>query len=106
MNYCQVEVDTAKYYREQEQLEAAQDAAEKEALDQIEDASSTYFYANTENLLEAISEAVTPIHNMKNGTYQEQLTNFLSTYQYEAYGKLCESVSREYWTAYVFDLVS
>jgi hypothetical protein len=107
MNYCQVEIDTAKHYKQQEQLEAAQDAAEKEAVAQVEDPKSIYFWANSENIDEALCESITPKHNIKNGlAYQDQLKMLITTGQYEAYGKLCESISREYWTAYVLDLVS
>lgn len=101
MNYCQVEVDTAKYYRQQEQLEAA----EVLAASQVDDANSNYFWAESNNMLEALTEAETPKHQISKGTYQAQLTELLIAGQYEAYGKLCESISKEYWKEYVLDLV-
>ena len=107
MNYCQVERDTEKYLAEQCRLDDANEAAEKEAVAQVEDPKSNYFWANSENIDEALCESITPRHNIKNGlTYQEQLKMLITTGQYEAYGKLCEYISREYWTAYVLDLVS
>lgn len=105
MNYCQVEVDTAKYYRQQEQLEAAQEAAEAQAVSEVDDANSNYFWADHDNMLEALTEAETPKHQISKGTYQAQLTALLIAGQYESYGKLCESISKEYWTEYVLDLV-
>ena len=105
MTYCQVEVDTAKHYKRMEQLEAAQEAAELQAVAMVDDASSHYFWADHDNMSEALANAETPRFSIKAGTYQDQLTELLSTKQYEAYGKLCEAISKEYWTEYVLDLV-
>ena len=105
MTYCQVEVDTAKHYKRMEQLEAAQEAAELQAVAMVDDASSHYFWADHDNMSEALANAETPKHQISKGTYQDQLTALISTKQYEAYGKLCEQISKEYWTEYVLDLV-
>ena len=106
MNYCQVERDTEKYYRQQEQLEAVHDADEQEAVAQVLDFKSDYYYADSNNMTEALSEIITPRHAMKDGlTYQEQLTMLIGSGQYEAYGKLCEKISKEYWTEWLVDLV-
>ena len=100
---CQVEVDTAKYYRLQEQMEAAQEAAQAAAEAQVNDPESAYFWAD--NMLEALCEADTPRHSMKDGmTYQQQLSMLISSFQYEAHGKLCEKISKEYWTTWLLEM--
>ena len=80
---------------------------EEECEKKVSDPASTYFWANSENIDEAINESITPKHNIKNGlTYQEQLKMLITTGKYDAYGKLCEAISKEYWVKHLVDLVS
>lgn len=105
MNYCQVERDTEKHLAAQCLLDDANEAAEEAAEEQVNDPKSNYFWAESGNMLEALSESLTPICNSKNGTYQVQLQNLIIEKKYAEYGKLCEQISKEYWTEWLVDLV-
>ena len=106
MNYCQVERDTEKYLAAQCLLDDAHEAAEEEAEAEVLNFKGNYYFADSHNMLEALSEIKTLRHEMKDGlTYQEQLTMLIGSGQYEAFGKLCEKISREYWTEWLVDLV-
>ena len=97
MNYCQVEVDTAKYYKARDAQEAAEEAAAEEADFQVHFVSGDYFWAAPTNLSEALGEALCQTK------FEKELATMILT-KPEAVAEFLKKTSVNYWTNYLIEL--
>jgi hypothetical protein len=104
MNYCQVEVDTAKYYREQEQLEAAQDAKEKEIEAKVNDFRTDYYWGQFDNMSEAIGETMGASRDVA-FPFETKLAELVRQNQGDKLVEFLKKTSVDYWTKHLVGLV-
>ncbi len=100
MNYCQVEVDTARYYKERDAQEAAEEAAAEEAEAKVMTEGGEYFWASKDNMNEAISEKLGAM-GTEGRNFETTLAQLVKENKGDELVRFLKDTSINYWTAYL-----